>query len=264
MSFFHFLIFFHCLCARCPIFIEDASARPPHPEEDCAADGYLRWGAGFLQDFADFCRNLCLIFGTRRHHFASIRWRILRLILHRFLFDFHWFWVIMWCFLSSRRPSRRIRGTSLEKNGKDTDRLCQNERPRLTKVQLLKILGCPGRLRNVENPSKIEKKSGSTSGSIHEARFGRLRGWFFMFFWRNSMEFSCVFGVGFSIDFVSKNRSDFHGFSQTAWKNVLVSKPCQSVGSSMTSCQNGLPHFSRNAKNLEKTPEARAEKHPKN
>ena len=69
--------------------IEDASARPPHPEEDCAADGYLRWGAGFLQDFADFCRNFCLIFGTRRHHFASIRWRILRLILHRFLFDFH-------------------------------------------------------------------------------------------------------------------------------------------------------------------------------
>ena len=57
------------------------------------------------------------------------------------------------------------------------------------------------------------------------------------------MEFSCVFGVRFSIDFVSENRSDFHGFSQTAWKNVLVSKPCQSVESSMTSRQNGLRSF---------------------
>jgi hypothetical protein len=85
-----------------------------------------------------------------------------------------------------------------------------------------------------------------------------------MFFSRKSMEFSCVFGIGFSIDFVSKNRSDFGGFSQTAWKNVLVSKPCQSVESSMTSRRNGLPQFSTNSKNPEKTPEARAEKHPKN
>ena len=67
------------------------------------------------------------------------------------------------------------------------------------------------------------------------------------------MEFSCVLGVGFSIDFVSKNRSDFHGFSQTAWKNVLVSKPCQSVESSMMSRQNRFPQFSRNTKNPEKT-----------
>ena len=54
------------------LIIEDASARPPHPEEDCAADGYLRWGAGFLQDFADFCRNLCLISPQFcKHSFAN-------------------------------------------------------------------------------------------------------------------------------------------------------------------------------------------------
>ena len=47
----------------------------------------------------------------------------------------------------------------------------------------------------------------------------------FHVFFKKSMEFSCVFGVGFAIDFVSKNRRDFRGFSQTAWKNVLVSKP---------------------------------------
>ena len=68
------------------------------------------------------------------------------------------------------------------------------------------------------------------------------------------MVFSSVFGIEFAIDFVSENCSEFHGFSQTAWKNVLVSKPCQSVESSMTSRQNGLPQFSRNAKNLKKTP----------
>ena len=85
-----------------------------------------------------------------------------------------------------------------------------------------------------------------------------------MFSGRKSMEFSGDLSIGFSIDFVSKNRSDSRGFSQTAGKNILVSQPCQSVESSMRSRQNGLPQFSRNAKNPEKTPEVRAEKHAKN
>ena len=95
-----------------------------------------------------------------------------------------------------------------------------------------------------------------------------------MVFSRNSMEFSCVFGVGFAIDLVSKNRDDFHGFSQTAWKNVRAPKPCQSVESSMTSRQNRLPQFSRNTKirkkrqkpeqkSIQKMDSKKSEKHAK-
>ena len=55
------------------------------------------------------------------------------------------------------------------------------ERP-LAKVKILKISGCPGRLRNVENPSKIAKKAVRQADRFTKLVLGGSGGDFSCFF----------------------------------------------------------------------------------
>ena len=85
-----------------------------------------------------------------------------------------------------------------EKIGKDTERHCQKCRAKLSKVQILKILGCPGRLRFGENPSEIAKKAVRQADGFTKLVLGGSRGDFSCFF----EEIRWNFHVLLELDFV--------------------------------------------------------------
>ena len=83
--------------------------------------------------------------------------------------------MILGAFCRPEGLPRRIRGTSLGKNGKSVDHADHL-------LEFWTILGCPGRLRNGENPPKIAKKAVRQADRFTKLVLGGSGGDFSCFF----------------------------------------------------------------------------------